>query len=136
MQPTRHQPIRAEGPVALTGLAESDGRRSDTGGAPIVRFFVAARSAPSLVSMLESEIDQSNRKMAFDRENNGLKYYTSKKMVRFRFTSVVFSTLQTDILVPRRQTLDREQHAVVYTCCFWDKLWYCSENMKNRETTV
>ena len=42
-------------PAFLTGSADSDGRRSDTGGAPIVRFFVAARSAASLVSTLESK---------------------------------------------------------------------------------
>lgn len=76
-QPTRYQSIRAEGPAARTGLVESDGRRSDTGGAPIVRFFVAAKSAPSLVSMLESEIDHSNPKNTLDSIDDGLKRYAT-----------------------------------------------------------
>lgn len=73
-QPTRYHSIRAEGPVALTGLVESDGRRSDTGGAPIVRFFVAAISAPSLVSTLESDIDHSNRKETLEIIDDGHKH--------------------------------------------------------------
>lgn len=47
--------MQKDWPATLTGEADSEGRRSDTGGAPIVRFFVAARSAASLVSTLESE---------------------------------------------------------------------------------
>lgn len=46
----------------FTAFVVSDGRRSaETPGAPNVRFFVAANSAASLVSMLESDQNQQQR---------------------------------------------------------------------------
>lgn len=56
---------------SLTVFADMDGFRSTAGGAPNVRFFVVAVSAPSLVSMLESAITP-NHKASRSRGRNGV----------------------------------------------------------------
>lgn len=113
--------VRRIKPLSLTGSVDSDGRRSDTdtGGAPIVRFFVAARSAASLVSTLESKkpIDPHNRQdinrhekklltgldgVELDDENDGCEMKLRGRLA----DCVVFPSL---VVEPRQKMLGPEE---------------------------